>query len=165
MPIPADPRRPADAEARTLARRLMAEAHTAALAFLDPDSGLPSVSRIGFGLGPNGQPLAFLSAIALHTAALHRAPACALLIGDPPSKGDPLAGPRLSLQATAEFLGATDPGEEARRNAWLASHPKAALYIDLPDFRFVRFRPLGGLLNGGFGKAFHIRPADLLPPS
>lgn len=165
MPSSADPHRPADAGARATAHRLMAEARTAALSFLDPASGLPSISRIGFGLGPDGLPLAFLSAIALHTAALHRAPACALLIGDPPPKGDPLAGPRLSLQATAEFLAPTDPGQEARRKGWLASHPKAVLYIDLPDFRFVRFRPLGGLLNGGFGKAFYMRPADLLPPS
>ena len=33
--------------------------------------------------------------------------------------------------------------------------------IDLPDFAFVRLPPASALLNGGFARAFHIRPEDL----
>lgn len=165
MAAPSDPVRPADSEARALARALVDGARIAALSFLHPDNGLPFVSRIGFGPGPGGEPMALLSAIALHTRALRLNPAAALLIGEPAAKGDPLTSPRLSLQATARFEPRGSAGHEARRALWLQTHPKAALYIDFADFCFVTFRPVTGLLNGGFGKAFHIAAQDLSPPA
>lgn len=162
MSSPADPVRPADSDARALARSLMSSARFASLSFLHPDNGLPFASRIGFGLGPAGEPTALLSAIALHTRALRQNPAAALLIGEPGEKGDPLVAPRLALQVTARFEPRGDAAHDARRTAWLAGHPKAGLYLDLPDFAFVTFLPGTGLLNGGFGRAFHIAAADLL---
>ena len=39
--------------------------------------------------------------------------------------------------------------------------PKAKLYADLGDFSFFRLEMLGGSLNGGFGKAYLIKPAEL----
>jgi putative heme iron utilization protein len=50
---------------------------------------------------------------------------------------------------------------EPLRDAWLARHPKAKVYIDLPDFAFVRLVPRSALLNGGFARAFRLTPADL----
>ncbi|RWY42427.1 hypothetical protein EP867_06750 [Falsigemmobacter intermedius] len=95
-----------------------------------------------------------------HTRALRDTPACCLLIGEPGAQGDPLTHPRLSLQARAVF---PDDGHEARLGLWLKAHPKARIYAGLPDFRFLRFEPVAGFLNGGFGRAFRFTPEELRP--
>lgn len=161
MTDPADPVHPADAQARALARTLVQNARTAGLSFLHPQNGAPFISRIAIGTGPQGELTALLSGIALHSHALKIAPAAALLIGEVGPKGNPLTSPRLALQVVAQILARDDNQHPLRREAWLKSHTKAALYIDFADFFFVRFRISGGILNGGFGKAFYIGPSDL----
>jgi hypothetical protein len=140
-------------EARTLARQLLQQMH-ASLAYLD-DEG-PGISRIAFGLDATGCPLTLVSGLAAHAVALRANPACAVLLGEPAAKGDPLTHPRLMLRAQAEFV-----DKDSQRDHWLKGHPKAALYIDFTDFAFVRLRPVSALLNGGFGKAWRLGPADL----
>lgn len=162
MSKPSDPVARADDAARALARHLMALPH-AALAFVDPQTATPGISRIAFGLAADGTPLTLISALAPHFAALSQTPDCALLLGEPGPKGDPLTHPRLMLRATAEFVPAATPDREALRETWLAQHPKSQLYVDFADFAFVRLRPRAALLNAGFGKAFHLEAADLLP--
>jgi putative heme iron utilization protein len=67
------------------------------------------------------------------------------------------------LQAMARFVERTDPVHAILRELWLRDHPKAKLYIDFPDFRFVRLEPAGALLNGGFGRALRLNREDLRP--
>lgn len=160
--MPDSPLRPTDDEARALARRLIAEARHAALAVTGED-GAPQVSRIALVPGPDGAPLSLVSSLAQHTAALRRDPRAALLIGEPGPRGDPLTHPRLSLQARAAFLPREAPDHAALRAHYLALQPKAKLYIDFADFSLVRFDPAEALLNGGFGRAFRLEAADLLP--
>lgn len=155
-----DPVRPADPDARTLAQSLLAGARHAALAVIDPD-GLPGISRIALGLTPEGQPLTLISALAPHWQALAANPACALMVGEPGGKGDPLTHPRLMLRATAEFVAQGSADHSLLRDHWLIGHPKAKLYVDFADFAFVRFTPVSALLNGGFGKAHRVAPEDL----
>lgn len=156
-----DPVRDADAEALEQARGLLANASHAALAVTDPTDGLPGISRIAFGLSPDGLPMTLISSLSAHHGALMQNPACALMVGEPGPKGDPLTHPRLMVKARAEFVAADDPARPGLRAHWLAGHPKATLYVDFADFSFVRFRPVSILLNGGFGKAFRIDPAAL----
>lgn len=153
----------ADDAARALAHRLMADARFAALAVLQED-GTPLVTRIAFGLDPQQQPVSLISELALHTAALHRQPACSLLVGEPGARGDPLSHPRLSLMALAEFIPRQGAGHEALAAHYLRRQPKARLYLQLADFGFVRFAVTAAHLNGGFGKAFRLAGADLAPP-
>lgn len=155
------PIRPTDNEARALASRLMSDAATAALALHDPETGAPYVARVGVARAPDGQMIALISDLAYHTSALRADPACALLLGEPPGKGDPLAFPRLTLQAQADFVDRTGTLNDTLSTAYLARHPKAQLYIGFADFGFVQFTPVAGHLNGGFGKAFRLTPADL----
>lgn len=163
MPEPSvSPIRPTDNDARALARRLIAEARFGALGVIDPATGFPAVSRVALGQGPEGGLFSLVSGLAAHSRALLADPRVSLLIGEPGPKGDPLTHPRLSLQAEARPLPPADPRQSATRARWLADHPKAKLYLDLPDFFFVEFRPLGAALNGGFGRAFRLTPADLL---
>jgi hypothetical protein len=164
MPTRKSPVQPADTESRALARRLIAAAGHGALAVLHPDSGVPHVSRIALAPARDGHLLAFLSAIALHSRALVAAPRAGLLVGEPGARGDPLAQPRLSLTVEAAFVPPDLARVEELRALWLARHPKARVYADLPDFRFVRLRLCEGLLNGGFGRAYALSAADLLPP-
>jgi hypothetical protein len=155
-----DPVQSPDEQARALARRLLGEARHAALAWTDPATGTPGISRIALALAPDGTPLTLVSALSPHTAALHVHPAGALLVGEPADKGDPLSHPRLMLRVRAAFAPPQD--RDALRAHWLALRPKSALYVDLPDFSFVRLHPEGALLNGGFARAFRMAPADLM---
>jgi putative heme iron utilization protein len=157
MPEPRrDPLNPVDDEARALARSLIAGAATAALAVIEPGTGAPFVSRIALAPAPDGAPMALLSGLSTHTRALIADPRCALLLGEPGAKGDPLTHPRLTLRAEAVFAEG-----DALKAHFVALRPKAAIYAGLPDFRAVTFRPLSAALNGGFARAYALTAADL----
>ncbi len=155
-----DPIRPTDAEARELARDLLQNARSAALAFLT-DQGDPMVTRIGFGLGPDGSAITLISDLSAHTKALRENPSCSLLVGDPGAKGDPLIHPRLTLQARARFVPNGSDERVHLAQSYLANHPKAKLYIDFADFSFAVFLVQSGFLNGGFGKAYVLTAGDM----
>ncbi|MEO0774052.1 MAG: pyridoxamine 5'-phosphate oxidase family protein [Pseudomonadota bacterium] len=156
-----DPIRPTDDDARALARGLLSDARFGAIAVTDPDTQSPSVTRIAIGATPAGAPVTLISDLSSHTAALRANPRCSLLLGEPGPKGDPLTHPRITLDCTAKFLLKGDDGYDAMRDHYLTTHPKSKLYIDFLDFNFVVFDVLDARLNGGFGKAFRLTPADL----
>lgn len=157
-----DPFQPADPEARELARSLVDTATHAALAVLQPNTPSPSVTRIACATDDHGNPVTLISQLSTHTAALEANPTCALLLGEPGDKGDPLTHPRLTLHCTAQFLDRDSAAHAELRTRYLSLRPKAKLYIDFADFRFVRFEMTDGLLNGGFGKAYLLQPGDLI---
>lgn len=149
-----DPFRPLDDEARELMADLLTADH-AALAVIDPATGSPQVTRIGFAW-LEGQALTLISTLSGHTSALDENPACGIMVGSPGPKGDPLTHPRLSLEAHAAEI-----DKAAWRDRYLKARPKTTLYYDFTDFRLIRFDIRSGLLNGGFGKAFKVTPPDL----
>lgn len=155
-----DPVQPANDDARALVRQLLSLNH-AALAWEDPDTGTPGISRIAFARDAEEGMLTLVSGLAPHFRALRDRPDCALMLGEVADKGDPLTHPRLMLRARASFIAQDDPARPGIRTRWLARNPKATIYIDLPDFAFVRLPPSSALLNGGFARAFHIDPKDL----
>ncbi|MDI3337121.1 pyridoxamine 5'-phosphate oxidase family protein [Defluviimonas aestuarii] len=150
-----------DGEARGIAHKLLRDATTAALAVTEADTGAPFVSRIGFGLSPEGVPMTLISDLALHSRALRNDPRAALLIGEAGSRGDPLTHPRLTIRATARFVLRNEVDHHALRAAWLGTHPKATLYVDFADFHFVLFDIVSGHLNAGFAKAYALDQKDL----
>lgn len=156
-----DPIRPADDEARTLARSLLTGARHAALAWIDPETGTPGISRIAFGRSPDGGPITLISSLAAHFAALQAHPAAALMLGEPGEKGDPLTHPRLMLRVEASFVDRAGPNYAALRDCWLADHPKSTLYVDFTDFALVRLVLVSALLNAGFARAYRLTPDDL----
>lgn len=157
-----DPVQDPDTDARTLARGLLHDATFGALAVTDAATGAPSVTRVAIGTDPNDAPVTLISQLATHYAALQNDARCALLLGEPGTKGDPLTHPRMTLHCTASFVAKDSDAHTALRAHYRQSHPKSKLYIDFPDFSFVRFTITSGLLNGGFGRAFRLAPADLL---
>lgn len=157
-----DPVQPADAEARDLALTLLGGANHAALAYANPATAVPMISRIAFGLDQGGCPVTLISSLAAHWPGLKASSRCSVMVGEVGDRGDPLTHPRLMVEARAEFVAPDDPARPALRDRWLAAHPKAKLYADFPDFAFVRLVPQGALLNGGFGRAFRLTAEDLL---
>lgn len=160
MPRPPDPVQPGNDEARAIARSLLSLGH-AALAWEDPDTGTPGISRIAFARDPEAGLLTLVSGLAPHYRALRDRPDCAVMLGEVGDRGDPLTHPRLMIRARAGLVGADDPARPALRARWLTRNPKARVYIDLPDFAFVRLAPVSALLNGGFARAFRLAPEDL----
>ncbi|MBY0351597.1 pyridoxamine 5-phosphate oxidase [Tabrizicola sp.] len=160
MPEPPDPVRPADDDALALARGLLVQNH-AALAWIDPDTGMPGISRIAFARDPVAGLLTLVSGLAPHFRALRDRPDCALMLGEVGDRGDPLTHPRLMIRARARFVAPDDPARPGIRARWLDRHPRAQAYIDLPDFAFVRLTPVSALLNGGFARAFRVAPGAL----
>ncbi len=161
MPAKPDPVAAADDEARQMAQALMAAGH-AALAWTDPETQTPAISRIAFGRAPGGVPMTLISSLAPHFAALRASPACAVMVGEVGHKGDPLTHPRLMIKVIAEFILPDDPARPTLRDHWLTHHPKSKLYIDFADFALVRLIPQSALLNGGFARAYRLTPTDLI---
>ncbi|MEC9342390.1 MAG: pyridoxamine 5-phosphate oxidase [Pseudomonadota bacterium] len=154
-----DPIRPTDDDAREMARLLVAEAHFGALAVNEPDTGMPLVSRIAIGTDRRGAVISLASDLSFHSQALAIDARASILIGEP-GKGDPLAHPRITLIGRMEVLDNAAPERAELRETWLEQHPKAQLYIDFGDFRFYRLKLERAHLNGGFGKAYVLKPAD-----
>ena len=155
------PIRPTDDEARRLARELLDRARFGALGVIDPGTGAPMVTRVAVGTDRDGRPVSLVSDLSAHTRALKANPLCSLLVGEPGGRGDPLTHPRLTLQGRARFVRKGAEGHDALRARWIEGHRKSMLYVDFADFCFVVLDLDAAHLNGGFGRAFVLTPADL----
>lgn len=153
--------RETDQQAIDLGRRLLGEAHHAAIATLDPRSGHPLASRVGLATDSDGTPLILVSALSSHTGALQNDPRCSLLVGEP-GKGDPLAHPRLTIVCHARKIPRDTEEHALFAERYLAHNPKADLYLGLPDFNFFRLEVESGSLNAGFGKAYALTAEQVL---
>lgn len=148
-------------DARRQAKTLVRTARHGALATIDPQTGAPQVTRVGVSTDFDGAPVLLISGLAAHFGALKADPRCSLLIGVL-GKGDPLAHPRITVAAEVKILERDDPDSQRIARRYLAHQPKAKLYAELGDFRFVRLDPVSASFNAGFGKAYAISPSDIL---
>ncbi|MDR3475317.1 MAG: pyridoxamine 5'-phosphate oxidase family protein [Devosia sp.] len=146
---------PMTAEVIAEVKAMVAIADHAALAAIEPGTGHPAASRVGLATLEDGTPVILISGLAAHRAALEADPRCSLLVGAV-GKGDPLAHPRVTLVCRAEPIATGGPEAAAAHARYLARHPKAAIYVDLPDFRFFRLAVERASFNGGFGRAYAI---------
>lgn len=154
-----DPYQPLDPETRAAMAALFAGARHAVLGTLDA-GGAPVLTRIAMQRGADGAPVALISGLAGHSAALARDPRCGLFIDAPGGKGGIMAQPRLSLTCRATPIDEPPEADAGRRARWRAADPKAAVYLGLADFRFWRLEPVWGLYNAGFGRAYRLGPGD-----
>ena len=150
---------PVTDDTRTAARELLDNATYASIATIDPKTGHPMCSRIGFATDSKGHPVFIMSSLSGHHAALVNHPETSLLIGEPGS-GDPLAHERISLFGTAVQV--QDEEDRASvRTSYLSRNPKSKLYVDLNGFTFWRLLPERAGYVVGFGKAYALTSADL----
>jgi putative heme iron utilization protein len=143
-----------DFDAAGLAKQLLRNIRSGALATLDPE-GIPFATLATVATDFDGSPLLLTSRLSGHTGNMEREPRVSLLLAQT-GKGDPLAHPRLTVMGRAERT--SDPHVRGR---FLARHPKAQLYVDFPDFSFWRITPSGAHLNGGFARAATLSAAEL----
>lgn len=155
-----DPYLEPDEATRHQVRRLARAAGHGALSCLEPDTGDPIVSRVSVGHLPGGAPLLLVSDLSPHSRALDADGRCSLLLGEPGS-GDPLAHPRLMVKARAHPLPNDDAEASLARARFLQRHPKAALYVDFADFRFLRLDVVSALFNAGFARAYRLAATDV----
>ena len=155
-----DPIRPTDAAARSLGKELLRSARSGSLATLGHD-GHPSASLVSLATDIDGSPLILVSALSAHTGNLEGDPRCSLLLATG-GKGDPLAHARMTLKLRAAKVDRETPDGARIRRRFLSRQPKAALYADFGDFSFFSLSIEGASLNGGFGRAYELTPADLL---
>jgi len=153
--------RPADDEARGMARRLVSTARYGALAVILPNSGEPFASRTAVAADIDRTPVILVSTLSTHSDGLDDGAAVSLLLGEP-GRGDPLAHPRITLQCMPRQMARDDRRHAALRARFLRRHPKSALYVDFGDFAFFRLEPRAASLNAGFGKAYRLTPEDFL---
>lgn len=153
--------RPTTPEAIQLAKTLLRTSRHGAIAVLLPETGRPSASRVALATDTDGTPIILVSGLANHTPSIIANPACSLLAGDP-GKGDPMAHARVTLYCQARQIRRDDEDYTRIRRRYLNHNPKGKLYVDLGDFSFFRLEVEGASLNGGFGKAFILTPADLI---
>jgi putative heme iron utilization protein len=152
---------PTTPEAIADAKAMIRTATHAALAAVEAGTGHPLASRVGVACLADGTPVIVISALAAHRAALRADPRCSLLIGEV-GKGDPLASARISLVCRAEMIEPGSAMAAEARERYLSVHPKAGIYVDLPDFRFFRLVVERANLNGGFGRAFGFSGEELV---
>ena len=151
------PERAAAFDAVAESKALLRKIRVGALATLMQD-GAPFATLTGVATDPAGHVILLLSRLAAHTRNLEQDGRCSLLLAQE-GRGDPLAHPRLTVEALAERD--RDPTLRAR---FLRRNPKAALYADFPDFSFWRAQLTGVHLNGGFGRAADLSAEDVLTP-
>jgi hypothetical protein len=142
-----------DPEAQS--KQLLRVIRSGALATLTAH-GAPFASLTAVATMHDGAPVLLFSRLAAHTRNLERDPRCSLLLSQG-GRGDPLAHPRLTLEAIAART-----GDGKARERFLRRNPKSELYADFPDFSFWRLEVVSAHLNGGFARAADLRPEALL---
>lgn len=167
-PAPRDPRQPADFNPIALGKALLRASRIGTLGTLEPQSGFPFATLTNVATDIDGAPLILVSRLSTHTQNLLGDERVSLLLSKSgqnarAEKGDPMAHPRLTVQALARLV--ADQAMVSRiRRRYLARHPKAQIYIDFPDFAFFRLEPTSIHLNGGFARAFDGPAASIMAP-
>lgn len=160
-PARIDPILTTDDDARALARELLRTARYATLATHEVSTGFPFASLVSLATDLDGTPVILISRLSGHTGNLMADARASLLIARV-GKGDPLAHPRITLMVRARVLDRESAEGERVRARFLAVQPKAALYVDFPDFSFVALDVERASLNGGFARAFSLVRADVM---
>jgi putative heme iron utilization protein len=159
------PRRTAAEEARTL----VAGAVIATLSTLTAD-GHPWGSLVSFATLADGSPVLCLSTLAEHGRNLQGDPRASLLVAEAigPAE-DPLEAGRVTLSGSAHEPDGAETA--AAREALLAVHPTAAVYVDWDDFalwvlRVDRVRWVGGFARMVWvdGRAYAVARPDPVAP-
>lgn len=141
-----------------LVRHLLRVSRQGALSTLMQD-GAPYGSLVAVASHSDGSPLLLISRLAVHTRNLLADPRVSLLLATA-GAADPLQEARIMLAARAEPLEG-DAVTQARRR-YLAAQPSAELFVDFPDFLFVRLDLHAIHLVAGFGRISDLAPEDVL---
>ena len=117
--------------------------------------GFPFGSMMVYVVDDLGQPVFFISSMAMHTHNLGQDPRASLLITQPDVSGDPLGAGRLTLLGEARET----PAAEVRE-LYLSRYENAKFWQDFTDFAYYRLQVSGVYFIGGFGVMGWISAED-----
>lgn len=154
---------PAGAESGALCRRIIRSADRATLATIavSGDGGAngpwPYASLVLAACDCDASPLLLLSDLADHTKNFRADSRVSLLYDGTAGLGDPLTGPRLTVQGRAGVV------EDTRMlKRYLRRHPSAERYVGFSDFHLFRVQPVRAHLVAGFGRIEWLDAADVV---
>lgn len=149
---------PIDAEfvPSAVAKKLLREGRSGALATLMPGSGDPYCSLVNVATAADGAPLLLISRLAVHTRNVLSDSRVSLML-DERKEGDPLQGARVMLMGMAA---ATEDPEARRR--YLNRQPEAEMFAGFADFSFYRIMLTSAHLVAGFGRIVDLEPQHVL---
>lgn len=142
------------------AKRIILDASTGSLGTISSD-GNPFVSLVTVAATGPTSLVMLLSGLAKHTKNIANHSQCSLMLVESGGEsGDPLAGARLTASGVVKRL----EGDAQPREAFLAKHPSASMYVDFGDFAFYELEISQAYLVAGFGRIETI-PASVLAAS
>ncbi len=142
--------------AQRVAKRLLREGRSGALATLMPGTGDPYSSLVSVATEIDGAPLLLISKLAVHTRNILRDARVSLMI-DERKHGDPLQGARVMLMGKAVATGDT-----RARAAYLRRHVEAEQYAMFADFAVYSVSLDRAHLVAGFGRIADLTATDIL---
>lgn len=140
------------------AKMLIRTSRHGVLSVVDQSSGSPISSLVGLATDSDGSPIFPASELGRIIKVMQVDPRVSLLVENV-GRGDPLAHPRISLNAFASKLEGEDHQRARRR--YLARHPKASIYIDFKDFSIWKLSIQSALYIAGFGQAYELKQQHL----
>lgn len=150
---------PTAGAARRLIRRTRAGVLATTAGGKGPEDGTAFATLVSPATAPDLSPILLLSGLARHTRNLVADPRCSLLLAGAPEGPNPQTAPRVTLIGNA----APVPDAGALKARWLALHPYAVPYAELPDFRLWRLTIAAAHFVAGFAATARIPPTELLP--
>ena len=121
-----------DFDPKALAKKLLREGRSGALATLMVGTGDPYCSLVNVATAADGAPLLLISRLAVHTRNILNDSRVSLML-DERKAGDPLQGGRVMLMGTA----APSDDKDVRRR-YLDRQPEAEMFAGFGDFAFYR---------------------------
>jgi putative heme iron utilization protein len=145
-----------DFNPRLVAKKLLREGRSGALATLMAGSGDPYCSLVNVATQADGSPLLLISRLAVHTKNILADNRVSLML-DERKEGDPLEGARVMLMGVAEV---TDDVDARRR--YLDRQPSAEMFAGFGDFAVYRITLKGAHLVAGFGRIVDLTRDDIV---
>lgn len=139
------------------ARILLGNATRGVLSTLDPDRGFPHASIVDLAPVDGGDVITLLSALAVHRQYAEADDRASILIAPYLAEDDAMMKPRVTLVGHL----VREENRDLFRDAYLALHPEAEMYLKMADFAFFRLRTERARYIAGFGRMGWIESQEL----
>lgn len=137
--------------------KLVEKSKTAALGSMHKD--MPFISLVPYAVDKKGNPIIYVSSLAVHTKNLQKSPNCSLMVSRE-NKEDVFNSQRLTFLGRMEKV--PEKEIEEVKKAYLEKYPEQEYLLELEDFAFYRMTITKIYYVGGFGDINWIELKDYL---
>lgn len=137
--------------------QLVETSKTAALGTMQKDA--PFISLVPYAVDKKGNPIIYVSELAVHTKNLQKSPNCSLMASKE-NKEDVFNSQRITFMGKMEKVPAKEI-EEVKK-AYLAKYPDQEYLLELEDFAFYRMKITKIYYVGGFADIHWIELDEYL---